>query len=451
MKLIKRVLRFSAIHSPSCLHDGVFFYLVFSSRIAYNRTYMNDDKRPSTDPYKGVRDFYPEDMAVQRYIFDTWAKVSESFGFERYDASILEPSELYRSKAAENEEIVNEQTYTFIDKGDREVTLRPEMTPTVARMIAHKRRELPLPVRWYSIPNLFRYERPQRGRLREHWQLNCDIFGSTDVQADAEIIALAHSIFTTFGATEKDFEIRVNDRSSLTKEIGARLKDPANMNAMLKLLDTKPKMEKEAYEAAEAELLNEPLPTDENDQTSVLAVLEALRARGITNAKYSPTIVRGFNYYTGTIFEIFDIHESNRRSLMGGGRYDDLTSLFSDDKVVGVGFGLGDVTMRDFLETHDLLSHMGNAYKTGPRVMVVNDGVNTNEAAKTASTLRTHGIRAASNLTDKKLGDQLKHAERSGAEYALILTQGGMELKHLADRSITKGSFEEIIAVITKN
>lgn len=411
---------------------------------------MNDDiNRPSTEPYKGVRDFYPKDMAVQRYIFDTWAKTAESFGFERYDASVLEPAELYRSKAAENEEIVNEQTYTFIDKGDREVTLRPEMTPTVARMVAHKRRELPLPLRWYSIPNLFRYERSQRGRLREHWQLNCDIFGSYDVQADVEIIALAHRLLTSFGAPESHFEIRLNDRRSLTKEIGARLKHPEDMNAMLKLLDTKPKMEKEAYEAAEAELLNEPLPTDERDETPVREVLDGLRARGITNAKYAPTIVRGFNYYTGTIFEIFDTHESNKRSILGGGRYDNLTELFSEDRVPAVGFGMGDVTMRDFLETHDLLKLMGDMYHTGPRVMVVNEGITNAEAAKIAHELRMKGIRAASNLSDKKLGDQLKHAEKSGAEYALIATDDGLELKKLTDRTITKGSFDELVQKLT--
>ena len=138
------------------------------------------DKKLKTESYKGVRDFYPEDMAIQRYIFDTWSKTAESFGYERYDASILEPSDLYKSKGAENAEIINDQSYTFIDRGERDVTLRPEMTPTVARMVAGKKRELKFPLRWYSIPNLFRYERPQRGRLREHWQLNCDLFGGND-------------------------------------------------------------------------------------------------------------------------------------------------------------------------------------------------------------------------------------------------------------------------------
>ena len=164
----------------------------------------------STESYKGVRDFYPEDKFVRDYITDTMAGACESFGYESYDASILEPVELYRSKTSD--EIVNEQTYQFEDRGGREVTLRPEMTPTVARMVAGKRRELAYPLRWYSIPNVFRYERPQRGRLREHWQLNADLFGVGGVEADIEIIALAYATMTAFGAKETDFDIRVNDR-----------------------------------------------------------------------------------------------------------------------------------------------------------------------------------------------------------------------------------------------
>src|ERR1700729_362662 len=163
-----------------------------------------------TDPYKGVRDFYPEDMAVQSYIFDTWRKVVERYGFVEYNASILEPAELYKAKSGE--EIVNEQTYTFTDRGEREVTLHPEMTPTVARMVAAKARELTFPLRWYSIPNLFRYEKPQRGRLREHWQLNVDMFGVDSADAAVEIINLAYDIIKAFGAGNESFEIRINNR-----------------------------------------------------------------------------------------------------------------------------------------------------------------------------------------------------------------------------------------------
>src|SRR3990167_4077887 len=146
----------------------------------------NEQSKLSTEPYKGVRDFYPEDYAALKYIFDTWRRTVEKVGYVEYEASILEPSGLYRAKGVENQEMVSEQTYTFIDRGEREVTLRPEMTPTFARMIAGKSRDIPFPARWYSIANVFRYERPQRGRLREHWQLNADIVGAEGVEADAE-------------------------------------------------------------------------------------------------------------------------------------------------------------------------------------------------------------------------------------------------------------------------
>ena len=205
------------------------------------------DKKLKTESYKGVRDFYPEDMAIQRYIFDTWSKTAESFGYERYDASILEPSDLYKSKGAENAEIINDQSYTFIDRGEREVTLRPEMTPTVARMVAGKKRELKFPLRWYSIPNLFRYERPQRGRLREHWQLNCDLFGGNDYIADVEIIALAYQTLIDFGATPDMFEIQVNDRALMTRLYTAIGVSESAISTITKLNDKRNKIDTEAY------------------------------------------------------------------------------------------------------------------------------------------------------------------------------------------------------------
>src|SRR3990167_354843 len=174
---------------------------------------MTKREKLSTESYKGVRDFYPEDQFIQRYLFEHLERVCELFGYEEYNASILEPAELYRSKTCE--EIVNEQTYTFSDRGGREVTLRPEMTPTFARMVAARQRDIPLPARWYSIPNVFRYERPQKGRLREHWQLNADIVGAEGVEADAEIIAVAHGVMRSLGADERNFEIRVSDRRIL--------------------------------------------------------------------------------------------------------------------------------------------------------------------------------------------------------------------------------------------
>lgn len=257
----------------------------------------------STDPYKGVQDFYPEDMAVENYIFSVWRRVAERFGYVEYGASPLEPTELYAEKSGE--EIVNEQTFTFTDRGGRSVTLRPEMTPTLARMVAARRRSLKFPLRWYSIPNLFRYEKPQRGRRREHYQLNVDLLGVKDLSADIEIISLAHATLKEFGAKESDFEVRLN------------------------------------------------FPTGSREELE--AFISTLAEKGITNTKIDESLARGQAYYTGIVFEFFDTDPANSRSILGGGRYDDLLELFDVEPVPAVGFGWGDITTRDFLETHGLL------------------------------------------------------------------------------------------------
>ena len=256
----------------------------------------------STEPYKGVRDFYPEDMAIQNYIFNTWRKVVERKGYVEYSASLLEPTEIYTEKSGA--EIVNEQTFTFIDRGERSVTLRPEMTPSLARMVAARRRNLKFPLRWFSIPNLFRYERPQRGRKREHWQLNVDLLGVAELEGDKEIISLAYAIMKEFGARDEDFEIRLNYPSGNTAEVS---------NFMEKLKDL-----------------------------------------GITNTKIDETLARGQAYYTGIVFEVFDTNPDNNRSLAGGGRYDNLLEIFDVEPVPTVGFGMGDITLLDFLQTHNL-------------------------------------------------------------------------------------------------
>ena len=319
--------------------------------------------RLPTDPYKGVRDFYPDDMLIQKYIFDTWTKTALSFGFEQYDASILEPSALYKAKGAENEEMVNGQTYTFIDRGNREVTLRPEMTPTVARMIAGRSRDLTPPIKWFSIPNLFRYERTQRGRLREHWQLNCDIFGAESLYADVEIIQLAHSLLLNFGATEDMFEIKVNNRLTMQKTYELLgIHDSEIISKITRINDQKRKISSEEYMSrltevvSDAGLANEIKNIIESEDQGDNSVVAHLRELGIKNVTIDRSLARGFDYYTGTIFEVFDKSpDGSNRSMIGGGRYDNLTKLFNDNSITGIGFGMGDVTMRDFLETHELL------------------------------------------------------------------------------------------------
>lgn len=383
------------------------------------------DESLSTDAYKGVRDFYPADMAVQQYIFDIWSKTAERFGFERYDASVLEPAALYKNKGAVNEEIVADQTYTFMDRGEREVTLRPEMTPSVARMIAKKQKELSFPVRWYSIPNIFRYERPQKGRLREHWQLNCDVFGSNAVAADVEIILLAYQILLDFGASPDMFEIRLNDRAWMNARFAAEEFTHEQSNAMLYLLDRKDKIDNFAEEAEKIAGKPFDLGLSEPPPDSNLAkVKNALMELGIKNVKISLSTVRGFDYYTGTIFEIYDVSGENNRSLLGGGRYDNLTEMFGGAAVPGIGFGMGDVTMRDFLETHNLLP--STLHRTTEILIIPAEEEHTLPALSIAQKLRgQHTV--AVDIGTKKLAKKIGDASSKGAQYIVVI--GDNEIK----------------------
>ena len=389
----------------------------------------------STEPYKGVRDFFPEDQALLNYIIKTWRDACERFGYVEYSASILEPSDLYKAKGADNEEIVNEQTYSFTDRGEREVTLRPEMTPTVARMVAHKRRELGYPLRWYSVPNCFRYERPQRGRLREFWQLNADIFGTRSPAADAEIIMLAYEILRAFGGKPEDFEIRLGSRAALdllTTELGL---DDTRKAKLLGLLDRRNKMPEADFIRALDDLgvphgrvLGGDAP---KDVAEVLAILETL---GVPNAKYDPSVVRGFAYYTGVVFEVFDTHPDNNRALFGGGRYDNLTQLFDDEPLPGIGFGMGDVTIRDFLEVRGLLP----TYTPPTKVYIAaaSTDVVTN-VMQLAQELRAQGVAVAVDFGERKLGDQIKVAAKHVVPWLIVVgadevASGTFGVKNLA-------------------
>lgn len=390
---------------------------------------MADKGKLGTEPYKGVRDFYPEDQFILNYLFSTMRKVAESYGYSEYSASILEPSELYRDKTSE--EIVNEQTYSFKDRGERDVTLRPEMTPTLARMIAAKRRELPFPLRWYSIPNVFRYERPQRGRLREHFQLNCDLFGVKGAEAEIEIISLAHRIMTAFGATEKDFVIKINNRDSLNKLFEKHELNAEQAAKMLALIDRKDKIDNFDEEAEK--IAGKKFLFDEEESEAVATIRGELRNLGITNTVYEPTLARGFLYYTGSVFEVFDLNPENRRALFGGGRYDNLLSIFGVDPVPAVGFGMGDVTMRDFLEVRGLLPE----YRGTPDVYLCT--VSKEALLETelfAERLREKGVRVAVNLAEKKMGDQIKIADKQKIPYIVVIGEdelktGKFKLKNL--------------------
>ena len=385
-----------------------------------------------TEPYKGVRDFYPEDMAIQNYILQTMRKTAETFGYVEYSASVLEPAELYRAKSGE--EIVNEQTYTFTDRGEREVTLRPEMTPTLARMIAGKKKSLLFPIRWYSIPNLFRYERPQKGRLREHWQLNVDVFGIEDISAEVEIIEVANSIMKNFGVKSESFEIRINDRrlvDSALKELGL---DDDQSYRMKKLLDKKNKIdnfEKEAEKIAGKKVsFNLTTNKDLDD------VIGALKERGITNVVFDPYLMRGFDYYTGIIFEVFDKSGDNNRSLFGGGRYDRLLEIFGEKKIPAMGFGMGDVTIGDVLTTYNLLPEY---VSTTHLYICTVDQDSFRSANDLAKTLRESNINVIVDMSGKKIGSQIEYASKKNIPFVICVGQNELESGNYTLKNLASG------------
>lgn len=411
------------------------------------------NKHLSTDSYKGVRDFYPEDAAIQQYIFNTWTKTAESFGYERYDASLLEPSELYKAKGAENEEMVNEQTYTFTDRGDREVTLRPEMTPTVARMVAGRARALSFPLRWYSIPNCFRYERQQKGRLREFWQLNCDIFGTTDYTSDIEMIALAYQVLIDFGAKPEMFEIQVNDRRLMDRLYVALGVKESMIPAITRLNDRRDKIDAHTYRHELKEIVGDGLLVEEiimmldnsDEQTDIVIGLAEL---GITNVVFNKSLARGFDYYTGTVFEIRDVSGENNRALLGGGRYDNLTELFGGEAIPGIGFGMGDVTMRDFLETHKLLPEHLTA-STATVAVIPTDTEHNLAAQKVAKIIRDAGVAVVTDIGTKKVGKKISDAADDGVSYIIVVgedevSSGNFVLKNLSTGEEISGPLDKI-------
>ncbi len=400
----------------------------------------------STQPYKGARDFYPEDKRLQKYMFNTMRKVVERYGYEEYDAPVLEPIEMYLAKSGE--EIVHEQTYVFEDRGGRTVTIRPEMTPTVSRMVAAKRQELAYPLRWYSIPNLWRYERPQRGRLREHWQLNVDVFGLADMTAEAEVIQAADAILKAFGATHDMYSIKLNSRKLMDYIMHEYLGlDETQTHIVVKLIDRMHKMPAETF-AAEIDAVFTPTQRDEGASNKLLGLLkikqithlpevirkhqsitelkkliEVLEGGRITNAVFDITLMRGFDYYTDIVFEVFDKHTENNRSMFGGGRYDGLVGLFGVEPVPTVGFGMGDVTLQNFLEAHDLLPKL----RPETDVYVVLIGDVYDKAQKIIAELRDMGANVAVDTTGRKMDKQIKTAVKKGIHYAMFI--GEKEIK----------------------
>ena len=368
----------------------------------------------------GFRDFYPEPIPhrdawsadARQHVFDQWRATARRYGFREYDGPPLEPLELYTAKSGQ--EIVH-QLYNFVDKGERAVALRPEMTPTLARMVAAHERNYKKPIKWFAIPQLFRYERQQKGRLREHFQFNADIVGEPDVAADAELIALLIDALRAFGLTAGDFVIRLSSRQAWQEFFSRKCHDHTQAYEFYQIID---KLDREEREQTEQKLAalgfsleevmkfiggGEPTP----ELNAILANLSARGLREFVNVDYQ--VIRGLAYYTGTVFEAFD-RKGEFRALAGGGRYDNLVKLISGDKVnlPALGFGMGDVVLLELLNARGLLPPFDGGLDAF--CLIEDEGLRA-ESLRLIHTLRSGGLAVDYSLTPAKPDKQFKRAQ----------------------------------------
>jgi len=384
----------------------------------------------------GFRDFYPEECALREHIFSVWRESSRKFVFPQYDGPPLEPLELYKKKSGD--EIVG-QLYNFVDKGEREVALRPELTPTFARMAGARHRDYKKPLKWFAIPQLFRYERAQRGRLREHFQWNCDIVGEASLAAEAEILALIDHAMRGLGLTREDYVIRVSDR-----QFWLDFLQQNNVTEEQKVYDFLQALDK-IERASEAEtreklgpLADQVFSLLEKGTTSerLDTLMASCKALGLAEAvQIDLRIVRGLAYYTGIVFEVHD-RSGKFRAIAGGGRYDNLLKLISGEDLPAVGFGMGDVVIGEILKDKGLAPKTANVESY---YLVIADEALRPQALSLASALREGGYHVDYPLTPAKVGKQFQAAEERGHKFALVVGQeyasdGVCGLKTLATR-----------------
>lgn len=433
----------------------------------------------SKKPYKGCRDFFPKDMRFQKYISVIMQKTCEQFAYEPYDGPLLEEVKLYLAKSGE--ELIGEQIYDFQDKGNRHVAIRPEMTPTVARMAAQVHRETPKPIRWYSIANFMRYEKPQRGRLREFKQLNVDIFGAPDELAAFEIVDLICSLLQNFGADESMFGIQLNDRRVVDSIFKNLLKLEGEPAAKLyKVIDKSKKVNAEALDKMTREILDDEeiiakfkaylsLSTFEDlitflkennieeSSSELVQFYEKIKNRDINKfINYDPAIVRGLDYYTGIVFEIFDKHPDNNRAVAGGGAYANLLQIFNEQPLAGIGFGFGDVPLFYFLESHSLLPNFDKAEHD--LMIAYFDDESEATAMDLASELRKNDLKVDLNLGVMKFKKVFKTAESRNHKYLALIGEnerkdGVVQLKNLKTKdqeNIKLENLKDIIEFIRK-
>ena len=409
------------------------------------------------NPLPGFRDFYPETLAVRRYIFEKWRDVARRYGFREYDGPPLEPLELYTQKSGE--EIVG-QLFNFVDKGDRAVALRPEMTPTLARMVGAHHRDYKKPIKWFAVPQFFRYEKQQRGRLREHFQFNADIIGEGGVSADAELIGLAIDILRSFGLTENDFVVRVSDRGMWQRYLSAAGVPDDKRYVALQAID---KLERDPLEKAREKLVSAGLsaakieellgiaggkvPVDAPELGEMMSKLGDLAAY----CKVDFKIVRGLAYYTGIVWEIHD-RKGELRAIAGGGRYDKLLLQVSGVDLPALGFGMGDVVLTELLKDRGLLPKADWGLDC---YVVIADETLRAEALKLIHQLRDAGIAVDYAFTETKVGKQFQSASAGGARYALVVGSeewkaGEVKLKNLAAETEERVSISRAMEVLRK-
>jgi histidyl-tRNA synthetase len=389
----------------------------------------------------GFRDFLPEDCATRNYVFAQWRKVGRRYGFVEWDGPVLEPTELYRKKSGA--EIVD-QLFNFTDKGDREVSMRPELTPTLARVVAAHERAFKKPLKWFSIGQFFRYEKQQRGRLREHYQLNCDIIGESDFAADIELIALCIDILRSFGLTEQDFVVRISDREFWTDFLKQQELPTEEWEEVLQIIDKSGREPREKTEEKLGKLAGPVFSIfDKGGRSGKLdRLVDGLGARGLAGfVDIDVKIVRGLAYYTGTVFEVFD-RAGKLRAIAGGGRYDNLIAQLSDGAVSmpALGFAMGDVVLEELLRerpaTREKLETAINEQNKIDIYAVIAKEQRRADALEQIQELRDRGYRIDYPLTAEKVAKQFQNAENAGAQIAILYGDEWpqVKVKNLATR-----------------
>ena len=376
-------------------------------------------------PLPGFRDFLPEDCAKRNYIFARWRRVARRYGFVEWEGSPLEPTELYKKKSGD--EIVG-QLFNFTDKGEREVALRPELTPTLARVVAAHEREFKKPLKWFSIGQFFRYEKQQRGRLREHFQLNCDIIGENDLAADIELVALCIDVLRTFGLTEKDFVVRISDREFWTGFLRERNVPAERWDELLQIIDRSGREPRDKTAEKLGKLAEPVFATLHSGGKSekLDRLIGGLRARGLADfVQIDVGIVRGLAYYTGIVFELFD-RAGKFRAIAGGGRYDNLIAQLSDGAVSlpALGFAMGDVVLSELInEIPRAREVMQKAVASDRKIdiyVVIAKEERRADALAQIQQLRDRGYRVDYPMTPTKVARQFQAAEEAGAALALL-------------------------------